>query len=58
MGTLGITPAYDTYFKEAIDEIKKVEDYSIIKKFNAKSLNLCYQYYYNHFDIMNEKTTD
>ena len=50
MGTLGITPAYDTYFREAIDEINKIEGYNISKTFKKESIRDWYQFYYDHFD--------
>lgn len=50
MGTLGITPAYDTLFKNALDNIEE----PITKKFNAKSINECYKYYYKYFSKFSE----
>lgn len=50
MGTLGITPAYDTYFKSALNDI---ED-NITKTFNKKSIKECYKYYYKHFKEFEE----
>lgn len=46
MGTLGITPAYDTYFKDALNDL----DEHIIKTFNAKSIIECYKYYNKYYD--------
>ena len=45
MGTLGITPAYDTYFKDALNDL----DAQIVKTFNAKSIKECYKYYNKYY---------
>ena len=45
MGTIGITPAYDTYFKESLKDL----DEHILKSFKAKSIKQCYEYYNKYY---------
>ena len=45
-GDAVITPAYDTYFKDALNDL----DEHIIKTFNAKSIIECYKYYNKYYD--------
>lgn len=46
MGTLGVVPAYDTYFKIAISEINKTnEEIKLSPTFDEESLKNLYKYY-------------
>lgn len=52
MGTLGITPAYDNFFKDTLKELIKEKDNAknINNKFNSMSIQFCYNFYLDYFE--------